>query len=289
MIKRAFIDGSPTLHQQPAAAEWTQGLATSCWDMLIPCANPTCTHHAYMLADPSSVCCPFCGTPYPLSTLPVLKLRSERQPGLWLPDSYLAAFHSQSLFPWHVFDNIPLDEPADSSPQACCMFHQGRWLLINQAMDSLTASNGNRIPIGSTVELQDKVQLRLSQQPHGRIAEVQLLQVSTGTQTLSASPPAFQSAGQTITPPATQLSNLSSAAQSSPITMPTPPLQTLAAPAMISAPIPNPYHPHPLETPTNPPPPSGRLQEKLKTSASLIIAFGSLTTAIIALLNQCHR
>jgi len=176
LIKRTFVDGLHAPHKRPAAAEWERGLVKT-WDMLIPCANPACTHQTFVLADLRAARCPFCGTPHPKGTLPVLKLRSERRPGQWLPDGQFVAFHNQSLFPWHVFDNIYSGELADRAPQAYCVFHQGRWLLINQAMDSLTSPGGNRVPIGSAVELKDKTQFRLSQQPHGRIAEVQLLQM----------------------------------------------------------------------------------------------------------------
>lgn len=176
LIKRAFVDSLHAPQKRPAAAEWLRGLVRT-WDILIPCANPACSHQAFVLADPRAVRCPFCGTPHPKGTLPVLKLRSERRSGQWLPDGQIVAFHNQSLFPWHVFDNVYSGELAELTPQAYCVFHQGRWLLINQTLDSLTSPGGNRVPIGSAVELKDKAQFRLSQQPHGRIAEVQLLQV----------------------------------------------------------------------------------------------------------------
>lgn len=152
-------------------------------DLWIPCANSACSHQSFALADLNQdIRCPFCGTPYPISTLPVLKLRSERQPGIWLPDGYFAALNHQQLFLWHIFDNISPDERADQTLQAYCVFNQGRWLLINQALDSLTVPNGSRIPIGSKIELQDKMRFRFSQRPHGRIAEVQILHTSAKVQ-----------------------------------------------------------------------------------------------------------
>lgn len=176
LIKRAFVDSLLAPHKRPAAAEWERGLVKT-WDLLVPCANTACTHQWFVLWDARDVRCPFCGTPYPKGTLPMLKLRSERRPGQWLQDGQLVVFHNQSLFAWHVFDNVFSGELADRTPQAYCVFHQGHWLLINQSLDSLTSPGGNRVPIGGAVELKDKTQFRLSQQPHGRIAEVQLLQV----------------------------------------------------------------------------------------------------------------
>lgn len=174
LFHRAFVDGLHAPHQRPAASEWERGLVKT-WDLLIPCANNSCTHQQFVLYDKDNICCPFCNTPYSNNSFPLLKLRSERRPGQWLLDSQVAIYHNQSLFSWHIFDNAQAGETADKTPLAYCVFHEGKWLLINQALDSLTSPGGNRVPIGNAVELKDKAQIRLSQQLHGRIAEVQIL------------------------------------------------------------------------------------------------------------------
>jgi len=92
-------------------------------------------------------------------------------------DGQLVVYHYISLFKWHVFDNVFPGEAADRTPQAYCVFHQGQWLLINQNMTSLTSPGGNRVPTGHAVILKDGVQIRLSQEPHGRIADVQVIKV----------------------------------------------------------------------------------------------------------------
>ena len=48
-------------------------------------------------------------------------------------------------------------------------------LLINQALTSLTDQNGNRVFINKAVELKAGKQVRLSQEAHGCIAEVRML------------------------------------------------------------------------------------------------------------------
>lgn len=290
LVQRAFIDGLHTPHKRPAAAEWERGLVKT-WDMLIPCDNPGCSHQAFVLWNPHDIRCPFCGTAYPISTLPVLKLRSERRPGQWLADGQIVAFHNQSLFSWHVFDNIYSGELADRTPQAYCVFHQGRWLLINQAMDSLTSPGGNRVPIGSAVELKDRAKFRLSQQPHGRIAEVQLLRIGSSTQVSPASVPAGSPAAQsscgtpiTHMPPATRFSGLPPAPAAVTL-LPAPPPQSpgISRAGRVAEASP-PLTPHAGSSTT-----PDYWQEKVKTYATLVIAFGSFTTAITTLISQCHR
>ena len=278
LIRRAFVDGLHTPHKRPAAAEWERGLVRA-WDMLIPCANPACTHQAFVLADPRDVRCPFCGTPHPKgTTLPVLKLRSERRSGQWLPDSQLVAFHNQSLFPWHVFDNIYSGELADRTPQAYCVFHQGRWLLINQDMDSLTSPGGNRVPVGSAVELKDKAQFRLSQQPHGRIAEVRIIQIGSSAQSSSTGPSSARPSGGSHMPPATQFSALPPPPAAIP---PAPPPQALGGSQASNV-------PSGLQLPANPAGPSvstdDRFFKNITIITAILIAIGSVGKFLLDLI-----
>lgn len=173
LFKRAFIDGLHNPRNRPAAIDWERGLVKT-WDLLMPCANPACSQRWFVL-DTHKVQCPFCGTPLP-GTVPVLTLRSERRPGQWMRVGQVAIYHNLSLFKWHAFDNLFPGEEADRVPQAYCVFHQERWLLINQQLTSLTSARGNRVPIGHALELKKGTQIRLSQEPHGMIAEVQMVQ-----------------------------------------------------------------------------------------------------------------
>jgi len=111
----------------------------------------------------------------PANPLPVLKFRTERRPGQWMADGQLVVYHDLTLFKWHAFDNLFPSPEVDHTPQAYCAFHQGQWLLVNQHLESLTSPGGNRVPPGSAVELTDGAQIRLSQEPHARMADVQIV------------------------------------------------------------------------------------------------------------------
>jgi hypothetical protein len=173
LFTRTFVGGLHSPNNRPGAIEWEKGLVKT-WDMLYPCANSSCSHQWFVLHNLTSVRCPFCGTK-PQGTIPVLKLRKEVRPGQWMQDGQLVIYNNISLFPWHVFGNVFPGEEADRTPQAYCVFHQGQWLMINQNLASLTSPGGNRVPSGQAVALVDGAQIRLSQEPHGRIAEVQIV------------------------------------------------------------------------------------------------------------------
>jgi hypothetical protein len=55
------------------------------------------------------------------------------------------------------------------------VFHQGRWLLVNQTLPALMSPGGSKVPPGQAVELADGALLRLTDEPHGRIAQVQVV------------------------------------------------------------------------------------------------------------------
>jgi len=173
LFTRTFVGGLHSPNNRPGAIEWEKGLVKT-WDMLYPCANANCSHQWFVLHNLTNVRCPFCGTK-PQGTIPVLKLRKEVRQGQWMQDGQLVIYNNISLFPWHVFGNVFPGEEADRTPQAYCVFHQGQWLMINQNLSSLTSPGGNRVPSGQAVALVDGAQIRLSQEPNGRIAEVQIV------------------------------------------------------------------------------------------------------------------
>ncbi|NEO32272.1 MAG: serine/threonine protein kinase [Symploca sp. SIO3C6] len=175
LLERSFVKGLHLVNERPAAIEWERGLLKT-WDLLFPCRNSYCPSKWFILKDTTNVKCPFCGSK-PKGNIPILRLRSQRRPGQWLLDGQLVVYHNLSLFKWHVFDNLRPGEEADRTPQAYFVFHQGQWLLINQNLSSLTSPKGNPVAPKSAVQLEDRVQFRLSQEPHGRIVEVQMLHV----------------------------------------------------------------------------------------------------------------
>jgi serine/threonine protein kinase len=173
LFERAFIKGLHSPNQRPAAIEWEQALIKT-WDMLFPCENPQCPSKWFILHDANHVKCPFCGSK-PKRSIPILKLRSQRRPGQWTPDGQVAVYNNLYLFRWHAFDNIFPGEEVEKTPQAYCVFHQGKWLLINQNLTSLTSPGGNAVAPGHAIELKDGVTFKLGNEPHGRMVEVQMV------------------------------------------------------------------------------------------------------------------
>ncbi len=175
LFHRTFVTGLHAPNNRPGAIEWERGLVKT-WDMLYPCPNDKCSHGWFVLHDMANARCPFCGTRLQ-GTIPILKFRTERRPGQWMPDGQLVIYNNIPLFKWHAFSSIFPGEEADRTMQAYCAFHQGRWLMVNMSLASLTSPGGNRVPSGQAVALDDGSQIRLSQEPNGRIAEVQIVKL----------------------------------------------------------------------------------------------------------------
>ena len=179
LFNRAFVKGLHSPNDRPAAAEWERGLIKT-WDMLYPCPNRACSHKWFVFHNPTSAACQFCGTRLSgtVPSVPVLKLRSQRMPGQWMQDGQLVVYDKQHLFKWHAFDNKSSNEQSsdeDRKPVADFHFYQGQWILMNRALPDLKSPAGNPVPFGQAVALTDGAQVRLSTEPHGRIAEVQLI------------------------------------------------------------------------------------------------------------------
>jgi serine/threonine protein kinase len=173
MFEKAFVDGLHEPVERPAAIEWEKAL-TRTWDLLYPCEGKACSNKWFVIADYKRTACPFCGSKIK-SEFPVLKLRKESRQGQWVSDGDLVLYNNSSLFNWHIFSGIFPGEEADRTPQAYVVFHNGQWLLINQRLTSLTSPSGNRVGPGQAIALKDGIQIRLSQEEHGRIAEVMMI------------------------------------------------------------------------------------------------------------------
>jgi hypothetical protein len=173
LMTKVFVDGLHVPNVRPAAIEWERALISTC-NLLHPCANTSCTHKWFVLHDVKNVRCPFCGSAT-TGCIPVLKLQKEIRPGQWIQDSRLVVYNNLPLHKWHVYSNVFPGENADRIRQAYCVFHEGKWLLINEGLLSLTSPTGSPVPLGQAVELKDGAQIRLSQEPQGRLAEVQIV------------------------------------------------------------------------------------------------------------------
>jgi hypothetical protein len=172
LVYRALVKGLHSPNDRPTAIEWERALVRT-WDMRVDCQNPSCPNRWYVF-NAGNPTCPFCGTRRS-GTVPVLKLRKEWKPGQWSNDGELVVHNNMSVFRWHVFDNLfPGERCQDKNPVAYCVFHQGRWLMVNQTLPSLSSPSGSKVPAGQAVELAHGAIIRLSDEPHGRIAEVQV-------------------------------------------------------------------------------------------------------------------
>jgi hypothetical protein len=174
LFQRAFVDGILDANKRPTASEWVKGLVRT-WDLAIPCANPACAQKWFILTAGQSVRCPFCSSKA-AQPVPTLQFRSEGRPGQWMPDGSLAVYSDLMLFKWHAFSNQFPGPDSDRTPQAYFKWHNGQWLMINQNLASLTSPGGNRVSPGQAVVLSHGAKIRLSQEPNGRIAEVEMRQ-----------------------------------------------------------------------------------------------------------------
>jgi hypothetical protein len=172
LFQRAFVKGLHKPNERPGAVEWERALVKT-WDLLYPCANLACPQKWFVLHDPQQPVCPFCDTRAP-GPIPLLKLKREIG-GQWAMDGQLVVHaNGQLLFHWHVFDDIFPGEQTNRTPLAYFARLQGKWLLINQGLTSLLSPGGNPVPIGQAIELKEGPPIRLAQEPHGRMVEVEM-------------------------------------------------------------------------------------------------------------------
>ncbi|MGL6076678.1 MAG: protein kinase domain-containing protein [Fimbriiglobus sp.] len=172
LFQRVFVKGLNSPNDRPAAIEWERALVKT-WDLLHPCGNAKCTHKWFVVHGPTATTCPFCKTKVP-EAIPMLKLRKEARPGQWQPDGTVAIHEAgTAIYGWHVFDNQYPGEKADRTRLGYFAKQDGKWLLVNEGLPSLTSPGGNRVAVGSAIELAVGKSFRLSQDAHGRMAEVE--------------------------------------------------------------------------------------------------------------------
>ncbi|OAD23626.1 serine/threonine protein kinase, partial [Candidatus Thiomargarita nelsonii] len=118
---KAFVTGLHSPDDRPTAYQWEKSLIKT-WNMLHPCPNPNCSHQWFVvIPEQKQIHCPFCHTPIK-AAFPLLTIRSAE----WQEIGQLIVYEGQSLFKWHVFDNIFPGPDADRRPQAYCAFYQGK-------------------------------------------------------------------------------------------------------------------------------------------------------------------
>jgi serine/threonine protein kinase len=178
LFNKAFIEGLHNPAMRPTADEWEQALLKTV-DLMQPCQNPKCWHKWFVFDNTTKPKCPFCGTEFK-GILPVLNLYSSRRAGTFTPENYrLMVFHNQYLYQWHVNRNLSPSErltPEQKKPVGYFVFHQNKWLLVNQRLNDLEdKTEGKKIPINQSVELTEGKQILLSKEDGGRLIIVQLV------------------------------------------------------------------------------------------------------------------
>lgn len=178
LFDRAFIDGLHEPHLRPIANEWEDALIRTV-DLVQPCANPKCDQKWFVFDNTTRPVCPFCGTAFK-GMLPVLNLYSSDGKGNFRPDNHrLMVYTNQYLYAWHVSRKIVPNErltPEQRKPVGYFVFHDGKWLLINQTLSALKDVTADKaIPSGSSLELTDGQQILLSPEDGGRLAHVQMV------------------------------------------------------------------------------------------------------------------
>ncbi|MBF0200923.1 MAG: kinase [Desulfamplus sp.] len=178
LFDRAFIEGLHNPAKRPTADEWEHALIKTV-DLMQPCQNPQCTEKWYLFDNTRKPACPFCKTEY-RGSLPILNLYSSHVGGKFKPDNHrLMVYTEQSLFKWHINRRVIPNErlPAgDRKRVGYFIFHNGRWLLVNENIPELYDCVGKKsVPIGNHITLEEGSQILFSKEEGGRLAFVQLV------------------------------------------------------------------------------------------------------------------
>lgn len=179
LFEAAFVAGLHEPRLRPGAGDWEQALVKTI-DLLQPCRNSDCEQKWFVFDNSTRPKCPFCGTAF-TGELPILNLYSSRQGGSFKPDNHrLMVWNGQSLSRWHTNAFIAPNEKLqqqDKRRVGYFLSHQGQWLLVNEGLQDLAVvGDGARpVPIGTSVELVDGLQLLFERAEGGRLAVVQVV------------------------------------------------------------------------------------------------------------------
>lgn len=178
LFEKAFINGLHDPAQRPTADAWETDLIKTV-DLMQPCSNPKCEQKWYVFDNSTKPVCPFCHTPF-RGQLPVLNFYSARGKDKFLPDNHrLMVYTNQYLYPWHVYRNVFPNERLSSDaarPVGYFVFHQGRWVFVNQRLPRMRDLTLNvPVPINTMVDLTHDKQLLLTDEAEGRLLHVQMV------------------------------------------------------------------------------------------------------------------
>lgn len=182
LFHRAFVDSLHRPGIRPTADEWESALVKTI-DLVQPCQNSACMQEWYVFNNTTQPACPFCSRQH-FGRIPVLNLYSSPQgEGSYRPDNHrVMVWTGQSLFAWHANRLIAPNErlaPEQLARVGYFVSHEGAWWLVNERLpDLMSVSNRVAVPLGDKVELKDGLQLLLSREEGGRLAQVQMAEGS---------------------------------------------------------------------------------------------------------------
>jgi hypothetical protein len=174
LMVKAFVDGLHNPSARPTANEWERALYRSS-DLLIPCGNKDCEEKWLLYNEGRPPKCPWCGWQLREPT-PVLDFHYAARTGQYRAEQHcLVAWNGRRLHRWHVFRGEDPVEGVDQEVLAYVSFYQGRWILINKALDGMISPSGNPVPRGQACALKEGDQICLSKGDHGRLVCVRMI------------------------------------------------------------------------------------------------------------------
>jgi len=162
LFLRSFVYGLHNPNLRPTALEWERGLSRT-WDMLHSCKNPNCEKKWFVLKDVNNPTCPFCHEKVKENIIQINFLtEKQNEKGKWLNISTLIAEDCTPIMKWHIINKIFPDERADRTIMAYIRYHDGKWMLINNACDGMFSYNGNLIPKNYGVLIFNGIKIKLN-------------------------------------------------------------------------------------------------------------------------------
>lgn len=162
LFLKSFVDGLHNPNLRPTALEWERGLAKS-WDSLHSCKNLNCNKRYFILKDVHNPVCPFCHYRVRENIIRINFLTEKKtDKGKWFSISTLIAEDCTPIMLWHMSSRIFPDERADRTIMAYVRYHNGRYLLVNNAYDGMYSNNGNLIPKNYAVNIVNGMNIRLT-------------------------------------------------------------------------------------------------------------------------------
>jgi len=177
LFYKVFVDGLHDPTKRPRADDWERALVYTA-DMLLPCANNSCTGKWFVFDNTQNPTCPFCQTAYG-QDVPILNLYSARSGESFRPDNYrVTVYDGIGLYAWHANRfKSPNERLASTDRTRLAYFqkHNGQWHMVNEGLVHMKdIANDAPIAPGQSIVLTEGAQILLDVENGGRLIQVQL-------------------------------------------------------------------------------------------------------------------